>query len=355
MSKETGMAGEWRSPKPRDDATDIAALIADIKLAADQLALTGVDRGDVKLLARSFRELQDCLSMMRKYEHRRKVTVFGSARTKPTHPAYRQACEFGERMAVMGYYVITGAGPGIMEAAHVGAGRENSIGFNIRLPFEQGANAVVEGDSKLRTLNYFFTRKLLFLKDTDAIVLFPGGFGTLDEGFETLTLIQTGRAKSLPVIMIDAPGESYWKAWRDYVESQLLAPGWISPEDMSLFFVTDNIDAAIEEIQRFYRVYHSQRYVENKLVLRLKSAIGDADFHRLEKEFADLLAPGGTFARSSAHHYEENEPAIKHLPRLRLGFNRRNFGRLRQMIDWLNREIAPPVSFPAASMEEMPR
>jgi len=328
-----------RSSSGRDDAAEIARLADEIKRTADELVREGYDRGDVKLLSRSFRELKDCVAMLAAYRNRLKVTVFGSARTKPDSVLFNQAREFGRLMAAKDYLVITGAGPGIMEAAHEGAGRDASMGFNIRLPFEQGANPIVEGDPKLRTLNYFFTRKLLFLKEAHAVVLFPGGFGTLDEGFEVLTLLQTGRAGTLPVVMIDAPGGSYWKDWRRYVEQELLTAGWVSPEDLSLFHITDDIEDAVAEIDRFYRVYHSQRYVAGKLVLRLRSEVPDKQFDAISDQFADVLAPGGRFSRTDAHHHERNEPLLHELPRLKLDFNRRNFGRLRELIDWINAHV----------------
>jgi len=335
-----------RTSTGRDDAAEIARLADEIKRAADEL--TNYDRGDVKLLARSFQELKDCVSMLAAYRNRLKVTVFGSARTKPDSVLYEQARGFGRLMAAKDYLVITGAGPGIMEAAHEGAGRAASMGFNIRLPFEQGANPIVEGDPKLRTLNYFFTRKLLFLKEAHAVVLFPGGFGTLDEGFEVLTLLQTGRAGTLPVVMIDAPGGAYWKDWRRYVEQELLNAGWVSPEDMSLFHITDDIQDAVAEIDRFYRVYHSQRYVAGKLVLRLRAEIPDAQFETIVEQFTDILSPGGRFSRADAHHHERNEPLLHKMPRLKLDFNRRSFGRLRELIDWINDHV-PPEPESAAS------
>ena len=322
--------------KGRDDAAEVAALVEEIKKAAEMLIAERADRGDVKLLARSFYELHDSLRMLSLYRNYRKTTVFGSARTKPDHPSFKQAREFGRLMAEKGHLVITGAGPGIMEAAHEGAGRSSSMGFNIRLPFEQGANPVVEGDAKLRTMNYFFTRKLLFLKEADSVALFPGGFGTLDEGFEVLTLVQTGRAAPTPIVMIDAPGGTYWKHFETYVRRELLEPGLISPEDMSLFRITDDVKAAIAEIEKFYRVYHSQRYVGGKLVLRIKKPIPDAQFAAIERDFAGLLAPGGGFQQVMAHRHEANEPDLHDLPRLKVGFDRRSFGKLRQLIDRIN-------------------
>jgi uncharacterized protein (TIGR00730 family) len=341
-----------RTPTGRDDAAEIARLADEIKRTADELVLERCDRGDVKLLARSFQELKDCVTMLAAYRNRLKVTVFGSARTKPGTVLFDQARDFGKLMAAKDYLVITGAGPGIMEAAHEGAGREASMGFNIRLPFEQGANPIVEGDPKLRTLNYFFTRKLLFLKETHAVVLFPGGFGTLDEGFEVLTLLQTGRAGTVPVVMIDAPGGSYWKDFRRYVDQELLEAGWVSPEDLSLFHITDDIEDAAREIERFYRVYHSQRYVAGKLVLRLRSPVPDEQFEIIATKFADLLSPGGRFSLADAHHHERNEPLLHKMPRLKLDFNRRNFGRLRDLIDWINDHVQLEESANISSMTE---
>jgi uncharacterized protein (TIGR00730 family) len=341
-----------RTSSGRDDAAEVARLADEIKRAADELVLEGHDRGDVKLLARSFQELKDCVSMLAAYRNRLKVTVFGSARTKPDSVLFQQARDFGKAMAAKDYLVITGAGPGIMEAAHEGAGREASMGFNIRLPFEQGANPIVEGDPKLRTLNYFFTRKLLFLKETHAVVLFPGGFGTLDEGFEVLTLLQTGRAGTVPVVMIDAPGGSYWKDFRRYVEQELLIAGWVSPEDMSLFHITDDVEDAVGEIDRFYRVYHSQRYVAGKLVLRLQSEVPDEQFNVLSDKFADILLANGRFSRVDAHHHERNEPLLHELPRLKLDFNRRSFGRLRELIDWINDHVPVAASENISSITE---
>jgi uncharacterized protein (TIGR00730 family) len=232
--------------------------------------------------------------------------------------------------------VITGAASGIMEAGHVGAGRDNSFGVNILLPFEQGANPVIHGDPKLMNMRYFFTRKLIFVKESDAIALFPGGFGTHDEAYETLTLIQTGKSHIFPVVMIDEPGGTYWKQWRQFVEDDLLARGYISPADLSLFTVTDSVEDAVREITTFYRVYHSMRYVKGDLVLRLQSPLPDRVLDQVRWEFKDLSA-GGTFEQVSALPPEANEPALANLPRLKFRFDRHSQGRLRQLIDFLNR------------------
>src|SRR6266849_9794092 len=245
-------------------------LIEQIKETADKLIRDGTNRGDVKLLNTAMKELRYALKVFAPYKDRRKVTIFGSARVLSDHPSYQQAVIFGRRIAEAGFMVITGAASGIMEAGMVGAGRDNSIGVNILLPFEQDANAVIAGDLKLMHLKYFFTRKLLFVKESDAVALFPGGFGTLEEGIEVLTLIQTGKSHLFPVVMVDEPGGDYWKQWHHYVETVLLKRGMISPADLALYKVTDSVDDAVAEVQNYYRVYHSMRYVDGHLVLRLQ-------------------------------------------------------------------------------------
>ncbi len=211
----------------------IEQYVQQIKETADKLLRDRASRGDAKLLATAFRELRYCFKVFSAYRHRRKVTVFGSARLPQDHPACVQAADFGRRMAQAGYMVITGAAQGIMEAGHIGAGREASIGVNILLPFEQEANPVIAGDTKLMHLKYFFTRKLLFVKESDAIALFPGGFGTQDEGFEVLTLIQTGKSHMFPVILVESPGDDYWKRWLDFVNDVLVTRKLVAPFDFS--------------------------------------------------------------------------------------------------------------------------
>ena len=232
--------------------------------------------------------------------------------------------------------VITGAGEGIMKAGQDGAGRERSFGVNIRLPFEQEANEVILNDPKLVTFRYFFTRKLVFVKETDAIALFPGGFGTMDEAFETLTLLQTGKSALLPLVCVDRAGDDYWRSWDAYVRTTLLSRGLIAPEDLALYRVTDRLDEAVDEILTFYRNYHSSRYVGNRLVIRLRHAPTAEAIRRLEGEFRDILTAGG-LSVSPALPEEAEESALADLPRLTLSFNRRDFGRLRQLIDALNR------------------
>src|SRR5215471_9384687 len=239
----------------------IEQLVQQLKETADKLVRDGANRGDVKLLSTALKELRYAFKVFAPYRRRRKVTIFGSARLPATDPAYQQAVAFSRMAADASFMVITGAASGIMEAGHVGAGRENSIGVNILLPFEQEANPVIAGDLKLMHLKYFFTRKLLFVKESDAVALFPGGFGTLDEGFEVLTLIQTGKSHLFPIVMIDSPGGGYWQPWRRYIEDVLLAGGMISDYDLHLFKVTNSVDEAVAEVLGFYRVYHSMRYV----------------------------------------------------------------------------------------------
>lgn len=310
-------------------------LIREIKETADRLSSDGASRGDLKILSRTLRELRYAFKVFKPYRRQRKVTMFGSARTASSHPAYQHAVEFGRRMAGMGWMVLTGAGGGIMEAGHVGAGAALSMGVNIMLPFEQSANPVIARNEKLVHLKYFFTRKLLFVKEVHAIALFPGGFGTLDEAFETLTLVQTGKHELLPIVCVDEPGGTYWSGWRQFLVEQLLNRGLISPEDMSLFVVTDNLDAAIGEIARFYRVFDSMRYVRRDLVLRLKSEPGEELLERLNDEFRDILV-SGRIARVPTHLFEADDAHIANLPRIGLHFNRKHYGRLRQMIDLIN-------------------
>jgi hypothetical protein len=323
-----------RMPSPAPGTDDYAV---QIKETADKLLRDQASRGDVKLIATAIRELRYCFKVFAAYRGKRKAAIFGSARTKPDHPAYAAAEAFGRRLVENGWMVITGAGGGIMEAGHRGAGRDNSFGLNIILPFEQSANTVVQGDPKLVTLRYFFTRKLMFIKESDAVVLFPGGFGTHDEAFEALTLIQTGKSHIFPIVMVDEPGGNYWKLWLRFVDEGLLARGYISQQDTSLFRVTESVEEAIREVTGFYRVYHSMRYVRGKLVLRLQHRLSDRLLIRLNQTFHDILM-GGAFEQMEALPEEANEPELAHLPRLVFRFDRHAIGRLRQLIDRINTE-----------------
>jgi len=313
----------------------VEELVDDLKFAADKLIVDEASRGDVKLLNVAFKELRYCFKVFSQLRGRRKVSVFGSARTPASDPAYQAAVEFGRQMTEAGFMVITGAASGIMEAGHAGAGRENSVGINILLPFEQSANPIINGDVKLMHLKYFFTRKLLFVKEADAVALFAGGFGTHDEGYEVLTLIQTGKSHIVPIVYVDYPGDTYWKDWHDYIVKHLLKRKMICPADMSLFKVTDSVEAAVAEIKRFYRVYHSMRYVKDHLVLRLHDMPTDTTINQLNSEFKDILV-SGTFEKTEALPAEANEELIKDLPRIKFHFDRRSHGRLRQLLDVIN-------------------
>jgi uncharacterized protein (TIGR00730 family) len=313
----------------------IEQLVQQLKETADKLIRDHANRGDVKLLSTAFKELRYAFKVFAPYRHRRKVTVFGSARIIPSHAAYEAAVQFSRRMVESGFMVITGAASGIMEAGHVGAGREHSIGINILLPFEQDANAIIAGDPKLMHLKYFFTRKLLFVKESDAAALFPGGFGTQDEGFEALTLVQTGKSHLFPIVMIDEPGGDYWRKWRDYVVDVLLARAMISQADMALFKVTDSVEEAVREIVTFYRVYHSMRYVGSDLVLRLRRPLTAKTLNDLQRDFSDIVRRG-TIEQTGPLPAEANEPELADLPRLCFEFNRSDLGRLRMLIDAVN-------------------
>lgn len=322
-------------PEGPDRSAGIAEFVQQIKEVADKLVKDEASRGDAKLLASALKELRHCFRVFAVHRGVRKATVFGSARTKPDHPAYRAAVEFGRRMAEADWMVITGAASGIMEAGHIGAGRDKSFGLNILLPFEQGANTVIAGDPKLMNMRYFFTRKLAFIKESDAVVLFPGGFGTHDELFETLTLIQTGKTHVFPIVLVDQPGGTYWQKWQAFIKDDLLGNGYLSPQDLHLYTITDSVDAAVEECRNFYRVYHSMRYVKGELVFRLKSKPSDELLAAINTEFADILS-GGMFEVCGALPAEVNEPALLELPRLKFRFNKHAHGRLRQLINRLN-------------------
>jgi hypothetical protein len=311
-----------------------ADLIQDMIVSVTKVGHSPLDRGELKILGTALRELRYAFKVFDPYREVRKVSLFGSARTTPDMPEYKQALAFARRIAEKGFMVITGAGGGIMAAGNEGAGAAKSFGLNIQLPFEQQPNRFIANDRKYIRFHYFFTRKIVFIKETNGIVLFPGGLGTLDEGFETLTLIQTGKSAPLPLVMVDKPRGTYWRTWEQYIEDHLLRRGWISEEDLELFTVTDRVERAVEEITRFYRVYHSSRYVNDLLVVRCTKTIPERDAQGLTREFKDILV-GGEILRTRALP-EEEEPRLAHLPRLVMRFNRRNYGRLRAFINALN-------------------
>jgi uncharacterized protein (TIGR00730 family) len=292
-------------------------------------------RGDVRVIQTAVRELRYAFRLFEPYASKRKVSVFGSARTKPDRFEYQKAAEFSQKMVEAGFMVITGAGGGIMQAGHEGAGAENSFGCNIRLPWEQSANPVIQSDQKLITFRYFFTRKLTFIRHSDAIVLFPGGFGTMDEGYEALTLMQTGKSRLMPLILVDKPGGSYWKTWDKHVQEHLLRNGLISEDDLNLYEVTDDVDHAVRVITRFYRNYHSSRFVRDLYVIRLLHPVTETAIRALNEDFADIISGEPIHAIEATADEREDEDYIN-LPRIAFTFNRRDYGRLRELINALN-------------------
>jgi len=310
--------------------TDTALLNAFVSTV---LRSRDLERGDVKVMHRAVRELRYALSVFARYRHIRKVTVFGSARAAVSHPAYGLAKAFAQRMVAAGFMVITGAGDGMMRAAQEGAGRAHSFGLNILLPFEQQANDIIINDPKLVYFKYFFTRKLIFVKETNAFALFPGGFDTHDEAFEALTLLQTGKSALMPVVFIEAPGSTYWQDWVEFLKRHMLSEGFISASDLHLFKVTRDIDAAVEEITTFYHNYHSSRYVDGQLLIRLQRSPSADLLARLNRDFRDILSQGDMVAVEPPGDPADEAPE---LPRLLLWFNRMHYGRLRQMLDVLN-------------------
>jgi uncharacterized protein (TIGR00730 family) len=290
------------------------------------------------LFKRSLAELRYAQRVFAPYRDVKKICIFGSARTQPTAPSYQCAIEFAHRMTESGYMVITGAGSGIMGAAQQGAGAEKSFGLNILLPFEQHPNEVIRNDPKLVTFRYFFTRKLTFLREASAVAVFPGGFGTLDEAMEVLTLLQTGKARLIPLVLIDEPRGTFWKNYVLYLREHLMGDSLISPDDFNLFKLTTSVTEARDEIARFYHNFHSYRFVGPYLVIRLQRALAENKLASLHREFADILSPPGEMFQRDALPQEANETGIAHLPRLCLTFNRIHYGPLRLLIDRLNAE-----------------
>lgn len=306
-------------------------IVTALKIGRDQMGVA-----DLKLLNRSLKELRYAAKVFAPYANIRKIAVFGSARTAPEAIPFQMAEQFGREIIKHNFMVITGGGDGIMGAAQKGAGREHSFGLNIRLPFEQRANPIIEGDGKLINFNYFFTRKLNFVKETHALALFPGGFGTMDEGFEVLTLMQTGKARIIPMVLLDQPDGTYWETWMKFVRDDMYNLGYVSSEDFSLFKLCHSVEEAIEEVVQFYKIYHSVRWVGDQLVLRITSRLSDQAVAQLNEKFTDVVREG-EIVQSRALSQEKNEPEIGELPRLVLKPHRRDFGRFRQLIDAVNR------------------
>ena len=309
--------------------------VADIIESALKILTDVEDTGDVKVIQTAIRELRYAFKLFAPYSTVRKVTIFGSARTQANKMEYQQAVEFGRKIADAGFMVITGAGGGIMQAGHEGAGSEKSFGVNIRLPWEQSANPVIREDKKLVSFKYFFTRKLIFIRHSDAIALFPGGFGTMDEGYEALTLMQTGKSQLMPLVLVDRPGGTFWRTWDKHVREHLLRDQLISPDDLNLYQITDNTDQAVRIITRFYRNFHSSRFVRDLFVIRLKHAPAETALEALNEDFADIISGPKIKAVKPTPEEVTDEDHID-LPRLAFGFNRRDYGRLRQLIDVLN-------------------
>ncbi len=325
----------------------IAAMVKEFGDDLDRRLLTemmvsvyrfGADRsstGDLKLLNAAIKELRYAFKVFRPYRQIHKVAMFGSSRMPRKHPAYPLALRFGKLMAQANWMVITGAASGIMKAGHEGAGKEASFGLNIRLPFEQEANPVIAKDAKLITCKYFFTRKLLFIKESHATALFPGGFGTLDEGFESLTLVQTGKSDPRPIVFVDTPGATFWKPMLNFFDRQLIKDGMVSPAERSIYQLATSAEETREAILNFYKVYHSIRYVREHLVIRLNQRLSDDALTRLNRTFRDLLS-AGVIQQGVALPAEADEPNLLDKPRLHLRFNRKNYGRLIELIHTIN-------------------
>ena len=291
---------------------------------------------DQKLMRTTMKEMRFTNKVFAPYRNRRKVSIFGSARTEPSEPIYQKCVQFARLLAERNYMVITGGGPGIMQAGNEGAGADNSFAVNIQLPFEQGTNPVMKDSDKVITYKYFFNRKVAFLKEADAVVLFPGGFGTLDEGMEVMTLIQTGKNPPIPLIMIDDDNGGYWDMFFNFTRDALLKRGLISGEDFALFTITKDPLEAVEYIEEFYRNYHSMRFVKDKLVIRLNKVLDNGHLQVLSSEFSEILAPGGNMRLSNALPEEADQPDLMQMPRLTMEFNRRSYGLLKAFIRRIN-------------------
>jgi uncharacterized protein (TIGR00730 family) len=317
------------------DASESPDLIEEMIVTALKIARDHMSVADLKLINRSIKEMRNAAKIFAPFQHFRKVAVFGSARTPVDSSVYKVAEDFAREIVAHNFMVVTGGGDGIMGAAQQGAGRAHSFGLNIRLPSEQRANQIIEGDPKLITLNYFFTRKLNFVKEAHAFALFPGGFGTLDETFEVLTLMQTGKARIIPVVMLNRPRGNYWEEWMKFITDRLLMRGLISKEDFSFFKITHNVQEAVAEIMGFYKIYHSARWVGERFVIRMNERLSKTAVVKLNKEFADIVRQG-EIVQDAALPQEKNEAEIWDLPRLILTPFRSRFGRFRQLIDAIN-------------------
>lgn len=335
----------------RPDEDLKAVLLKEMLSNVVKLGEHDLDTLDVKILHRALKELRHAFKMFQAYRGHRKVSIFGSARIGADDTNYQLAHRFARLLSKHDFMVITGGADGIMRAGHEGAGKEHSFGVNIMLPFEQAPNVVIADDPKLVNLKYFFTRKLLFVKESHASALFPGGFGTLDEGYEVLTLIQTGKTDPKPVLCLQGPGCNYWDRWLDFIVDELLPRGLISEHDLRLFKIFESEEAAVEEIRTFYRNFHSIRFVNQRLVVRLWQPLTFDQLSQFATDFADLLA-ADTFEQRGALPEEQDEPELHHLSRLVFCYNRRSAGRLRELIDRIN--AVPQAGESAAATPVLP-
>jgi uncharacterized protein (TIGR00730 family) len=323
----------------------------EILLSAVGLAADGADRLDLKITKAALREMREAFRVFAPFRDVPKVTIFGSARTLPDDPSYRQARDLAAAMAEQGWMVVTGAGPGIMAAGTEGAGPERSIGVNIRLPFEEGPNPFIAADPKLVVMKYFFTRKLMLMKESAGFVVLPGGFGTLDETFELLTLLQTGKASPAPIVLLDVPGGGYWRAFERFIAAEVVDRGMAGADDLRLYRITDDVSAATAEVLGFYRNYHSIRWVGARLVVRLRAAPTPDELHALRVSFADIVPPGG-LEPTAPLPAEVADGDHLDLPRLVLTLDRLAYGRLRAFIDAVNHlPSAPSLAPPAAAAD----
>jgi uncharacterized protein (TIGR00730 family) len=316
-------------------ADDDADLVFELIASALRLARDHADRGDLKMANAALKEMRYSFHVFEPYRAERKVAIFGSARTQPDDPLYHQARRLAAAVAAKDWMVITGAGPGIMEAGIEGAGADHAFGVSIRLPFEAASTQFIADDPKLINFRYFFTRKLAFVKEADAFVLLPGGYGTMDETFELLTLMQTGKAQPGPVVLLDTPGGTYWKGWLEFVRGELLTNGYVSEPDLELLFVTDDVDAAVGEVTGFFENYHSQRFVDGRLVLRVHRAPDPATLEALSAEFVAIIRRG-MIERVDASPAEVADDDAVDLERVAFWFDRHGWAALRELIDRLN-------------------
>lgn len=345
MSKKLDLDSFYRSSYIDDLLTNLPPyshnkwLKKSLKSLAKIVKKNQIDRLEWKILVSTLKDLEKGFRVFADYRYTRKVTIFGSARTFSDAPEYALAVDFAQKVTELGFMVLTGAGGGIMEAGNKGAGTDNSFGLNVKLPFEQSANDFIENDHKLVKFKYFFTRKLFFLKETDAIVLFPGGFGTQDEAFETITLCQTGRQPPIPVILMDAPGGNYWQNWHNYICENLVAKGYINSEDTEIYTITDTVEGACEIITNFYKVYHSSMYIKDFFLMRLNCQLKEEQIELLNDKFSDILTDGKIINidnNTLKSDYINDNDLLNDLPCIGFHFNERKFSRIYQMIKMIN-------------------